>query len=182
MVSEVRDAGLSGAGNVRLGGWPRLLLLLLVLLAFARVMWQLDAKNLWWDETLSLQRAESNWVDLVLGRLYLYDGLTSDLTHDQHPFFFFLVQGLLLRVAGASEIVLRFPSVMAATLLVPAVWSMGGFFVRRAIMAPSAPWWAALLAALHPYYLWYGQEARPYALWATLAVITTYALARATQS
>jgi hypothetical protein len=35
--------------------------------------------------------------------------------------------------------------------------------------------------ALHPYYLWYGQEARPYALWATLAVISTYALARATQ-
>ena len=105
-------------------GWVRLLLLFLILLAFGRVMWQLDAKNLWWDETLSLQRAESNWVDLILGRLYLYDGLTSDLTHDQHPFFFFVLQGILVRLAGDSEIVLRFPSVMAVTLLVGVVVSL----------------------------------------------------------
>ena len=90
-------------------------LILLILVAFGRVMWQLDAKNLWWDESLSLQRAESNWLDLILGRLYLYDGLTSDLTHDQHPFFFFIVQGILVRLAGESETVLRFPSVMAVT-------------------------------------------------------------------
>lgn len=160
--------------------WARLVLLFLILVAFARVMWQLDAKNLWWDETLSVQRAESGWLDLILGRLYLYDGLTSDLTHDQHPFFFFIVQGILLRLAGQSEVVLRFPSVMAATLLVPAVWNLARYFVRRGLMAHGAPLWAVLLMAIHPYYLWYGQEARPYALWATLALISTYCLVRAT--
>ena len=164
-----------------LSAGARLTLLALILLAFGRVLWQLDAKNLWWDETLSLQRAESNWLDLILGRLYLYDGVTSDLTHDQHPFFFFVLQGLLLRVAGDSEFVLRLPSAMAATLLVPALWSLARWLVRRDILAVSAPLWATLLAAAHPFYLWYGQEARPYALWATLAVISTYALVRATE-
>jgi hypothetical protein len=116
-----------------------------------------------------------------LGRLYLYDGVTSDLTYDQHPPFFFLLQALLLRVAGESETVLRFPSVMAVTLLVPAVWSMARRWSLRGVVATSTPLWAALLAALHPFYLWYGQEARPYALWATFAIISTYALVRATE-
>ncbi len=158
-----------------------MLLLLFILLAFGRAIWALDAKNLWWDESLSLQRAESNWLDLILGRLYLYDGLTNDLTHDQHPFFFFLLQSILLRLAGQSEVVLRFPSVMAVTLLVPTVWSFARAFVRRGIMAASAPMWAALLAAVHPFFLWYGQEARPYALWALLALLSTYCLLRATE-
>ena len=171
-------AELHKAIPLRLPSWARLLLLLLILVAFGRVMWALDAKNLWWDESLSLQRAESNWLDLVLGRLYLFDGITFDVTYDQHPFFFFIVQGILLRLAGESETVLRFPSVMAATLLVPAVWSFARLLVRRAVMATSAPTWAAVLAAAHPFYLWYGQEARPYALWATLALISTYCLVR----
>ena len=158
-----------------------MLLLLFILLAFGRAIWALDAKNLWWDESLSLQRAESNWLDLILGRLYLYDGLTNDLTHDQHPFFFFLLQSILLRLAGQSEVVLRFPSVMAVTLLVPTVWSFARAFVRRGIMAAGAPMWAALLAAVHPFFLWYGQEARPYALWALLALLSTYCLLRATE-
>jgi 4-amino-4-deoxy-L-arabinose transferase-like glycosyltransferase len=162
--------------------WQRLLLLFLILVAFGRVMWQLDAKNLWWDETLSLQRAESGWIDLILGKLYLYDGLTSDLTYDQHPFFFFIVQGILLRLAGKSEAVLRFPSVMAVTLLVPALWSLSRYFVRRGIMPATTPIWAALLASIHPFYLWYGQEARPYALWAMLAMVSTYCLLRATEA
>ena len=168
MVSELHKAN-----PERLQGWARLALFLLILVAFGRVLWQLDAKNLWWDESLSLQRAESNWLDLILGRLYLYDGITRDVTYDQHPFFFFIVQGILVRLAGESETVLRFPSVMAATLLVPALWRFARLLARRGIMATSAPLWAALLAAVHPFFLWYGQEARPYALWATLAIIST---------
>ena len=179
MVAELQK--IDNPKPMRVPNWARLLLLLLILVAFSRVMWQLDGKNLWWDESLSLQRAESGWLDLIRGRLFLYDGLTDDLTRDQHPFFFFIVQGILLRLAGESEVVLRFPSVMAATLLVPALWTFARFFVRRGLMAVTTPWWAALLAAAHPFYLWYGQEARPYALWATLAMVSTYCLARATE-
>ena len=45
----------------------RWLLLSLVLVAFARVVWQLGDKNLWWDESLSLQRAESGLLALLRG-------------------------------------------------------------------------------------------------------------------
>ena len=163
----------------RRAAWLRVALLVLILLAFARVMVALDAKDLWWDESLSLQRAESSWGDLLLGRLPLRDGLTELVTYDQHPFFFFVLQGILLRLAGDSEVVLRLPSVMAATLLVPLVWVWGRRLARLEIAPQHTAEWAALLAAAHPFYLWYGQEARPYALWAMLALLSTYCLWRA---
>jgi len=157
----------------------RVLLLLLVLLAFGRVVWALDMKNLWWDESLSLQRAESDWLPLLRGTLLITDGETAMATTDQHPFFFFVVLGVLLRLAGDSEFVLRFPSAMAATLLVPTVWTFARWLVRRTVLTASAPYWAALFAAISPFFLWYGQEARPYALWAWLALLSTYLLLRA---
>ena len=160
----------------------RWLLLVLILVAFARVVWRLDGKNLWWDESLSLQRAEENWGALLRGSLVMFDGFSQLPTTDQHPFFFFLLQGILLRLAGISEFVLRFPSAMAATLLVPSLWVMARYFVRREVLPASTPVWTALLAAVNPFFLWYGQEARPYALWALLAVLSTYWLLRCTET
>ncbi len=156
----------------------RWLLLSLVLVAFARVVWQLGDKNLWWDESLSLQRAESGPLALLRGTLLIQDGFTTVPTTDQHPFFFFLLQGILIRLAGSDEFVLRFPSAMAVTLLVPTVWIFARTLVRRALWPASAPVWVALLATVNPFLLWYGQEARPYALWALLALVSTYLLLR----
>ncbi len=160
----------------------RWLLLGLVLLAFTRVVWRLDGKDLWWDESLSLQRAEEGWGALLRGSLVMRDGFSEMFTTDQHPFLFFLLQGILIRLAGNSEFALRFPSVMAATLLVPALWVLAHYFARRDVLPKSTPVWAALLAAVNPFFLWYGQEARPYALWALLAVLSTYLLLRATEA
>lgn len=160
----------------------RWFLLGLVLVAFARVVWHLDGKDLWWDESLSLQRAEADWLSLLRGSLVMHDGFSILPTIDQHPFFFFLLQGILLRLAGISEFVLRFPSVMATTLFVPALWVLASYFVRRDLLPASSPVWAALLAAVNPFLLWYGQEARPYALWALLAVLSTYLLLRCTET
>ena len=72
--------------------------------------------------------------------------------------------------------VLRTVSVIGATLLVPAVWVLARWLVRRGVAPPTAPWWAVLFTAISPFLLWYGQEARPYTLWAMLAVLTTYLL------
>ncbi|MEZ4677873.1 MAG: glycosyltransferase family 39 protein [Caldilineaceae bacterium] len=158
----------------------RWLLLLFILLAFARVCWRLDANDMWWDESLSLQRAEADWVTLLRGTLTMHDGFNLLPTTDQHPFFFFVIQGLLVRVAGISEFVLRYPSALAATLLVPVVWVLARYFVRREILPKTAAVWAAGYAALHPFFLWFGQEARPYALWAVLSLLAIYLLFRAT--
>ncbi|MEX1021479.1 MAG: hypothetical protein WDZ49_17590 [Litorilinea sp.] len=156
----------------------RLVLLFLVLAAFARLTWQVGAKSIWWDESLSLQRAEQGWLPLLLGHLIMVDGIDSQLTIDQHPFFYFLLQGILVRVAGISEYALRFVSVMAATLFVPALWTWSRALVRRGSAPPATPVFVALLATISPFYLWFGQEARPYTLWALLAVLSTYWLLR----
>jgi hypothetical protein len=154
--------------------WP----LLWAGLAFLRLTWQLDAKNLWWDESLSLQRAESAWPALLAGTLVISDGIHQIPTTDQHPFAYFVLLGLLVRLAGTSEFILRFPSVMAATALVPMAWCFARLLVRRGVFPTSAPYWTALLAAANPFYLWYGQEARMYTLVALLALVSTYALLR----
>ncbi len=156
----------------------RLLLLGLTLLAFTRVTWRLDAKNLWLDETFSLQRAEAAWPELIAGCLPLTDGVTWVKTTDQHPFAYFVLLGLAVRTLGQSEFALRFPSVIAATLSVPAIWAFGRRLTRNKSAPPATPFWAALLAAIHPFYLWFGQEVRMYAQVALLALLSTYLLLR----
>ncbi len=168
--------------NVTLKTWgQRALLLGLILLSYAHVVVQLDAKAFWWDESLSLQRAEQPLLDILRGVLWIRDGFSSLLTIDQHPFFSFLLQGALIRTAGESEFVVRYAAVMGATLLVPSLWVLARWLLRRDVAPPAAPWLAVLLGAISPFMLWYGQEARPYALWAALAVLTTYLALRATE-
>jgi len=158
----------------------RLLLLGLTLLAYARGVVWLDRKPLWWDESLSVQRVEQPLADLVRGVLWISDRMSSVLTIDQHPFFYFLMQGAIMAGAGASEFAVRYASVLAATLFVPAIWVLARWCVRQGLAPPATPWFAALLAATNPFLLWFGQEARPYALWATMTAIGVYLLLRAT--
>lgn len=176
MKSVLHGKGFSSPTLLR--GWIRGLLILIVLLAFARLVWRLDAKSLWWDESLSLQRAESDLPSLLTGRIVFSDGRDEVVTVDQHPFAYFALLGAFLRLAGESEFSLRFPSVMAGTLLVPALWAFARRLSRLGVVPPSSAVWAALFAAASPFYLWFGQETRPYAVWAFLALLSTYLLLR----
>ena len=153
----------------------------MILLAFARITWQLGSEDLWWDESLTLQRAESAWLPLLQNHIVLSDGVARLTSIDQHPFFYFLVQGLLLRIAGDEEFALRFVSAAAATLMVPVTYAFAALYRRRGVLPGTAPVWAALLTATSPFLLWFGQEARPYALWALLTVLSTYLLLRAAE-
>ncbi len=162
--------------------WQRVLLLALLYLAFARVAILLDAKDLWWDESLSLQRAEESLPNLLRGVLVIQDGMSEIPTIDQHPFFSFMLQSLLIRTAGDSVFVLRYVSALAAVLFTAGVYLWARWLERRNLAPSAAAWCATALAAINPFMLWYGQEARPYALWAALALIATYLLLRATES
>ena len=172
-----------GMGAIKDGTafWQRLLLLALLMLSFARVVILLDAKDLWWDESLSLQRAEESLPNLLLGVLVIRDGFSELRTIDQHPFFYFGLQALLIRTAGDSVFVLRYASALAATLFTAGVYLWARWLERRALAPASTSWWATMLAAVNPFMLWYGQEARPYALWAALALVATYLLLKATE-
>jgi len=159
----------------------RVALLGLILLAYLRAVMWLDQQPLWWDESLSLQRVEQPLADLLRGVLWISDNLTRIPTIDQHPFFYFLLQGMVVTGAGSEEFAVRYASVLAATLFAPAGWVLARWFVRRELAPPATPWFAVLLAATSPFLLWFGQEARPYALWATLSALSTYLLLRATE-
>lgn len=162
--------------------WQHVLVLACTLLVFGKTVYDLDAKTLWWDESLSLQRSEQAWGDLLLGKLVLKDGVSERITWDQHPFAFYVPLGLLLRLAGDSPLVLRILSVCAATLLVPAVWGFGGFLERTGLAPERTRAWAAALVALNPLVLWYGQEARPYTMWMLLSLLSLWTLLEWTAS
>ncbi len=154
------------------------LLLLVILLSFGRLMWRLDQHNLLFDESLSLQRAEYSWPDIVRGRLTISDGVASVHTTDQHPFGYFALLSLFVRTAGKSEFALRFPAAAAGTLLGPAAWALARRLTRRGALPAGSAAWAVVLVAFAPFFLWYGQEARMYTLTPLLAVVSTYALLR----
>jgi mannosyltransferase len=162
--------------------WARAAILLLVLVAFTRVAWQLGGQDLWWDESLTLQRAESSLVPLLKNEIMLADGLSQVISTDQHPFFYFLLEAIFLRLAGNDEYAVRFVSTAASTLMVPVALVFAALYVRRGVIARTGPAWAALLAATSPFLLWFGQEARPYALWALLTLLNTYLLLRAAET
>jgi hypothetical protein len=170
-----------GSTNRSAAGWRRLFLLALLMLSFAHAVILLDAKDLWWDESLSLQRAEESLPNLLLGVLVIKDGFSELRTIDQHPFFYFALQALLIRTAGESVFVLRYGSALAATLFTAGVYLWARWMERRALAPAATALWATALAAVNPFLLWYGQEARPYALWAALALLATHLLLRATE-
>jgi len=142
----------------------------LLLLAFALRVYRLDAQALWWDESLTLYRSTRD-LGTVLANTIL---IQTILTTDTIPQGYFLLLHLFVRAAGTSEFALRFLSVFANVATVPLL-----YVLARRWASPTVAWLAAFLGTIAPFYVWYAQEARPYALvlfWSTLAV---YALARA---
>jgi uncharacterized membrane protein len=129
-----------------------------------------EAQSLWSDEGLSLYRA----------RLTLSENLTNVIvippdvpTQDTNPPLYFVVLSALRAVAGEGEYALRFVSMMAGVLLVPLLYVTGKrLFSERTWML------AAVLGTFSPFLVWYSQEARMYALLATLSLASVYLLLR----
>src|SRR5262249_38610875 len=104
----------------------------------------------------------SLWVDEILTWYSIQDVLPSERTllHENvHGPLYSALLHAWVRVAGDGEWALRFPSVVAGVLLVPAIAWLASRWLGRAVAVP-----AAWLAATAPFLVWYGQEARNYAL------------------
>jgi 4-amino-4-deoxy-L-arabinose transferase-like glycosyltransferase len=148
-------------------------LCLILLLAFALRVYRLDAYALWWDESLSLYRSTRDLGTVLANTILIQNVLTTDTI----PQGYFLLLNLLVRAWGTSEFALRFFSVLANVATLPLLYALA-----RRWANPTVAVLAMFLGALAPFYVWYAQEARPYALvlfWSTLAV---YVLARAFSS
>ncbi|MDW8267564.1 MAG: glycosyltransferase family 39 protein [Anaerolineae bacterium] len=140
------------------------LLLGLVLAAWAWRLYGLDAQSLWRDETDSLRFATRPLAQALA--MFSRPGENGPL--------FFLVLRPWLALAGHSEFALRFPSALAGVLAIPLVYRWGSWLHTRRMGLI-----AALLLAFNPYHLWYSQEAKMYALVVTAVLAVLWAFVRA---
>jgi len=110
-----------------------------------------------------VQVGESLWLDELHTAWVVADGAQQlaprAAVGNQSPAYFALVWSLT-KLAGASECCLRLPSVLAGVALVVSVYLV----VARWTACSSAGLLAALLVAIDPNCVFYGQEARSYAL------------------
>jgi len=139
-------------------------LLALTLVAFMLRAWHLDTQSLWRDE-----------VDVARFAGWPLSQLVRSLTVARHngPLYYGLMRGWLT-LAGHSEFALRFPSLGFSVVVVPLTWQVGAQLVgRRAALL------AALLVAISPYLVWYGQDAKMYALVSALTLLAITCLWKA---
>ncbi len=102
-------------------------------------------------------------------------GVWSDVynTSITPPLHYFLAW-LSVQFGGDSTVLVRIPSLVFGTALVPLV-----FVIARRIADSRAGLIAATLTALGPFAIWYSDEARTYALMMFLVALSTLALLRA---
>jgi mannosyltransferase len=146
----------------------RLALLAVVLLALALRVNRLEVQSLWYDEAVTAQVASQGMAEL-----------TRWTAQDIQPPLYYYAVSAWARLQGRGEWALRFPSVFAGVLTVPALWALGRRLFGSGAEGRSAALVAALLAAISPLYVYYSQEARMYAQLTLLGVIAGYTLLRA---
>lgn len=154
--------------------WTTLWLSFCLLLALAVRSHDLGGQSLWWDESLSLHRAQLSPAAILSNRIDLTDGVSVVSTIDNHPPLYFLALAAAVRVFGASDFALRLPSLAFGLLLIPLLFTVG-----RRLAGESAGRGAALAGVLSPMYLWYSQEARMYMMAPFLGLLSLYGLLRA---
>jgi len=131
------------------------------LLAFALRVLALLSQSLWRDEVDALLFATRPLPQLL--DMFRQPGQNGPL--------FFLALRPWLVAAGHSEFSLRFPSALAGTLSVPLIYVLLARLAgRRAALL------AALFVATAPYGIWYGQEAKMYALLTVLVPASLLAI------
>jgi uncharacterized membrane protein len=121
-------------------------------------------RGIWVDEAISIHQAH-----MSLG------GMLQNLrATDNHPPLYFLILWVTVRLIGSSELAVHVPSIVAGTLLIPAVYIAGRELFDRRTGAV-----AALLTTVAPLLVWYSQEARPYAFFMLFATLALWAQVKA---
>lgn len=130
-----------------------------LLLSLAVSVPTLGRQSLWYDEILTANVVASGWDDLIADRL----------GRGHFPTYFLLLKALGL--GGASEAMLRLPSALfmslAAAVMTVLALRLGGRIAALATL---------ILFAFIPALVYYGQEARPYAMLLFFLAVATIAL------
>jgi len=133
-----------------------------VLVGLALRLVRLGAAPLWLDEVLSADWVSHPWREMVALCLA-----------DNHPPLYFVVAKLAHDLLGDAPWALRLPGAVLGAAVVPLAAAAAATLADR-----RAGRWAAWFTALSPFLVQHAQEARMYALVATLAAANLLALAR----
>jgi mannosyltransferase len=125
----------------------------------------IDVQSYWFDEALTVE----------ILRMPLGDLLGEIADKQQTPPLYYLIAWPWAHTVGTSEVALRGLSALLGVALVPVAWAV----VRELGGSQRAALIAAALCAFNPLLVWYGQEARPYALYALLGGLSLLFFARA---
>jgi len=128
------------------------------------VLYGIGGPSFWRDEGATLSAVHRSLPQLVrmLGH--------TDVVHGAYYLFMWFE----VRVAGSSELAVRFPSAVAMAVAAGGITVLG-----RRLLSTRAGLAAGLVFAALPGVSWYGQNARSYAMVTALATVASYLLARA---
>jgi len=136
----------------------------LLIVAFAVRVFSLTFQSLWRDEVDALRFATAPWSELL--STFTRSGWNG-------PLYFALLRGWIA-LTGRSEFALRYFSLLAGVVAVALAFALAQRLSHRL-----AAFLCALLFALSPYFVWYSQETKMYALILALVILAIYALRRA---
>lgn len=137
---------------------------LLTFLGFALRLYRIGHQSVWWDEAYSVHVARDGMAAVL--------GLPGSIAWNHPPLHYGLLTGWT-RLAGFSELSIRYLSLLFGALLLPVVYRLA----RRLFDRPTALA-AMAVVAFSPAYVVYSQEARVYALLPPLYLLFLYALHR----
>ncbi len=124
----------------------KLLALIGILLAFFLRVHSLEDENVWWDEGLAIWAVRQSWFETTLWT-----------AGDVHPPLYFWLLWLWVRIAGESEFLARYLTVIAATITVAAI-----FPLTCRLGGPKAGLLALWFLTVSRFHVWWSQEMRMY--------------------
>ena len=121
-------------------------------------------RGLWLDEAISVHQANLSFHDM-------FENLQFG---DRHPPLHHVTLWLTVRAFGDGELAVRLPSLIAGTLVIPALYLLGReLYDRRTGLV------AAAFGAASPLLIWYAQEARMYAFVTLFGLLALWTQLRA---
>ncbi len=146
-----------------LGARPHLAALVLITAVGAVLRFAtLDLQSFGHDEAVTVGRVLQPGLDSTLETV---------VSSERTPHLYYALAWLWTRVFGEGEVGVRSFSALVGTLTIPATYAM----VRA--MLPRGALVAAAVVAVHPFLVYYSQEARTYALLVLLGTLSLWALA-----
>ena len=124
----------------------------LFLVFFLLRLYRLGFHDLWYDEVITTHLVLNPW-------------------HIWNPPLYYILLHFWIKVFGASEAALRFPSLIFSFASLIILFRLGARLFNK-----KAGLWASVIMGLSPFQLWYAQEARNYSLALLLGLLSTYLL------